>query len=391
MNMLRQAWLIARRDFRLIVWRREGIAWIFVMPLVFFFFIGMATGGFATSGNSGAPVPLALHAPANSGFLIDELAARLGQQNFRVDRVDDEAGAYARRLRVIPPPAAAGAPAESLTDWALAGNTIALRYESTVEGPDGAFDQLRVARAVFTVFADALVIDASGGEMDRGAFAALAAEPRAISLDVRPAGRREDPPTGFAQTVPGTMIMLVMIIALTAGTIHLVLERNQGLLRRLASTPVTKPAVVLGKLTARVLVALLQIAFAMIAGALLFRVDWGPSLPMVLLVLGGWALFNAALAILLGNFVHTEGQASGIGVMASMVLAALGGAWWPIEIAPQWMQQLALFLPTGWAMDAMHKLVNFAYGPAAALPHLLALLAATLVLAWAGARTFRFR
>lgn len=186
------------------------------------------------------------------------------------------------------------------------------------------------------------------------------------------------------------MVMLVMIIALTAGTIHLVLERNQGLLRRLASTPVTLPAVVVGKLTARVLVALLQIAFAMIAGALLFRVDWGPSLPMVLLILGGWALFNAALAILLGNFVRSEGQASGIGVMASMVLAALGGAWWPIEIAPRWMQTLALFLPTGWAMDAMHKLVNFAYGPASALPHLFALLAATVVLAWAGARTFRY-
>ena len=72
MNSLRQAMLIARRDFRLIVWRREGIAWIFVMPLVFFYFMGMATGGLA-SGSGGAPDPLALQSPEDAGFLVDQL------------------------------------------------------------------------------------------------------------------------------------------------------------------------------------------------------------------------------------------------------------------------------------------------------------------------------
>ena len=39
---------------------------------------------------------------------------------------------------------------------------------------------------------------------------------------------------------------------------------------------------------------------------------------------------------------RTEGQAVGIGVLATNVLAALGGCWWPIEITPAWMQTLAL-------------------------------------------------
>jgi hypothetical protein len=389
MNALRQAALIARRDFRLIVWRREGIAWIFVMPLVFFYFIGAATGGLAGSGE-GEPDQLTLSAPANAGFLIDELVLRLTQQNFSVVRSDGVGGAAARRLRVLPSPDAASAPTGSLTDWALAGNPIRLDYASDVEGLDSSFDRLRIARAAFTVLADAVVIDAAGGELDRAAFAALAAEPRSITLDVRPAGRRETPPSGFSQTVPGTMVMFVMLLALTAGAIHLVIERRQGLLRRLASAPVSLSSIVLGKLAGRALVAFLQIGFAMAVGTWLFGVDWGPSLPMVFVVLGAWALFNAALALLFGNLVRTEGQASGIGVMITMALAALGGAWWPIEIAPGWMQTLALFIPTGWAMEAMHNLVNFAYGPASVLPELLMLLAATVVLAWAGARSFRY-
>ena len=54
------------------------------------------------------------------------------------------------------------------------------------------------------------------------------------------------------------------------------------------------------------------------------------------------------------------------------------------------MQQLALLLPTGWAMDALHKLVSFAYAPPVVLPHLLAMLGGALVLGWVGARTFRY-
>lgn len=398
MNALRQAALIARRDFRLIVWRREGIAWIFIMPLIFFYFIGVTTGGLA-GGDAGEPDPLALSAPDNAGFLVDELELRLEQQNFAVNVAgpadadgtgDADAAETGRRLSVLPSPDAASTPTGTLTDWALAGNPIRLDYASDIEGIDSSYDRLRIARAAFTVLADAVTIDATGGELNRESFAALAAEPRSITLDVRPAGRRETPPSGFSQTVPGTMVMFVMLLALTAGAIHLVIERRQGLLRRLASAPIGLGPIILGKLAGRALVAFLQIGFAMAVGTWLFDVDWGPALPMVFVVLGVWALFNAALAILFGNLVRTEGQASGIGVMITMALAALGGAWWPIEITPEWMQTLALIIPTGWAMDAMHNLVNFAYGPASVLPQLLVLLAATAVLAWAGARTFRY-
>ena len=66
----------------------------------------------------------------------------------------------------------------------------------------------------------------------------------------------------------------------------------------------------------------------------------------------------AALGMLLGNFGRTEGQVIGLGVMASNVFAGLGGCWWPIEITPLWTQRLALAFPTGWTMDALHKLMN---------------------------------
>jgi len=393
MSGLKQAWLIARRDAINIVWRREGIVWIFVMPIVFFYFIGTVNGGFGNSGgDANAPDPLTLIAPPDAGVLIDELVARLEQQNFGVDRqvAPDAAPVEGRRLVVGIPDDELPPTDTSLTNWALSGHSIALDYATGIEGPDAAFDRIRVARAVYTVLADAVVLTSNGETLSPGAFAALAAEPRAITIDVRSAGRRETPPEGFAQTIPGTMVMFTMLIALTAGAIHLVLERNQGLLRRLASAPIPRRTIVAGKIGGRVGVAAIQLAFAMLAGAILFDVDWGPSLPMVVVVLLSWAIFNATLAVVFGSLVRSEAQATGFGIMATMAMAALGGAWWPIEIAPEWMQQLAQFVPTGWTMTALHRLVNFAYGPASALPQIIAILAASAALAWIAERKFRY-
>jgi ABC-2 type transport system permease protein len=191
--------------------------------------------------------------------------------------------------------------------------------------------------------------------------------------------------------VPGTMVMFTMLVLLTSGAIMLIVEREHGLLRRLASTPISPGSIVLGKWTARMAMGLVQIGFAMVVGRVLFRMDWGNSLPMVILVLVSLAAFNASLALLLANIARTQAQMAGMGVVATMVLAALGGCWWPIEITPRWMQSLALALPTGWTMDAMHRLVSFGYGAGSAVPHVAALSVAALAAGWIGTRIFRYQ
>jgi ABC-type multidrug transport system permease subunit len=148
---------------------------------------------------------------------------------------------------------------------------------------------------------------------------------------------------------------------------------------------------VLGKWGGRLALGFVQIAFAMIAGTVLFGMKWGPSLPMILFLLLGWGGLCAWLALLLGSLVQTEGQAIAVGVLASNALAALGGCWWPIEITPGWMQTISKLLPTGWAMDAMHKLISFQSGATSGLPHVAILLAAALAVGWLAARRFRFQ
>ena len=63
----------------------------------------------------------------------------------------------------------------------------------------------------------------------------------------------------------------------------------------------------------------------------------------------------------------------------------------PIEVTPLWAQKFAMFLPTGWAMDALHKLVNFGSHPASVIPHLCVMSAAALAVGYALSLSFRFQ
>ena len=386
--MWRDAWLIARHDLGWMLRARETLLWTFAMPVLFFYFLGTVTGGFGTT-DPDRPDPIALRGTDRGGFLVDELTRRLEAQNFAVAMPASEAEAegYTRRL-TLPEPAAGH---DDLTASVLDGNRAVLTFDRRGDDLNRQYDQLRVGRAVYTVLADLAAASVLDGGASPETFAALEAAPRTVTLAVTSAGRREDPPTGYAQAIPGTMVMFTMLVLMTSGGITLVIERKQGLLRRLASTPIRPASVVAGKWTARMALGVVQIGFAMLIGRVLFGMDWGAAVGMVGLVLLAWAGLNASLALLLGNLARSEGQMAGIGVLSAMALAALGGCWWPIEITPAWMQSLAGFLPTGWTMDALHKLVNFGYGPATALPHAAALAAGALACAAAAARTFRYR
>jgi ABC-type multidrug transport system permease subunit len=400
----RGAWFVARADLAAMLRQRETLLWVFVMPVVFFYFIGTITGGAVAPGMpADRPDPLRLDAPADAGVLLDEIARRLEGQHFRVERavlagaapeapgsaVEGAArsGTPPRRRLVVEPPAS-GRP---FTEAILAGERQALRFETPAEGPAAAFERLRVQRALYGVVADLAVLVDEGRPVDAAGFRALAAAPRPVALEVSAAGRRARVPRGYEQTIPGTTVMFTMLVLLTGGAIQLVIERRRGLLRRLASTPLSRGAVVAGKWAGKLALGLVQLAFAMLAGTVLFDMRWGPALPMVALLLAAWAAFNASLGLLLGGLARSEGQMVGIGVLSSMLLGALGGCWWPIEIAPRWMQSLALALPTGWTMDAMHRLVSFGDPAPAALPHLAALAVGTIVVGLAAARTFRYQ
>ena len=371
---MRRALFLARVDLVKALRTRDVWVWTFAMPILFFFFFSKMGGG------SGEVVErLRLESAGPGGVVAEELERRLEEERYTLEREASER--EPRRVLEVP---------AELTGRALAGAATTLRLRRSTDGLSGSFDDVRVGRALYATLLDLAVLRARGEPLEAASFAALRAEPRPLALDVVPAGERRTPPSGKQQSIPGTMVMFTLILLLTGGTIPIVLERRQGLLRRLASTPISRGEVVAGRWLSNVGLGLIQIAWAIAVGTFLFGVDWGPHPFAIALVLVPWAGLCSGLALVLASLARTEGQVVGTGVLASNLLAALGGCWWPIEVAPGWMQDLAALLPTGWTMKGLHALVNFGHPPVSVWPQVLALSLATLAVTWLGARLFRY-
>jgi ABC-type multidrug transport system permease subunit len=377
-HLFRDAWFLARTDTWRLLRGRETLMWTFFMPVVFFYFIGMVNN----NGSSGEKDVLAVSVAPDAGFLADELVQRLGSHDFEIVRPEsrDKFLLFRRRLEI---------PA-GFTEAVLAGKPMKVGFSRTGDDSGADYDRVRISRATYSALADLIAIRQGGAQPTPEQFRQLAAEPRTLQLDVKIAGHRIVPPSGYEQSVPGTMVMFTLTVLFTAGAVSLTLERNYGILRRLAYSPMSRGAVVLGKWGARMAIGAIQIAAAMITGSVLFGVHWGPNLPMVVVVMLAYGGLVASLAMLLGNFGRTLTQVIGLGVISSNLLAGLGGCWWPVEITPLWTQRLALFLPTGWTMDALHKLMNFGASPATVIPHVCVSVALALAAGWVLARTFRF-
>ncbi|MBI4909404.1 MAG: ABC transporter permease [Acidobacteria bacterium] len=380
MRMLHDAWYLARTDCSQAIRRRETWFWVFLLPLVFFYFIGTITMQFAGTPQVGDPIEVV--APPDAGFLADDLIKRLEKAGFRVSRVES-ANAPVRQRRLILP--------AGFTASVQAVKPVKIELQHRDSSAGGDYEKLRLSRILYGMLADWIVVLQGGGQPDAATLDAVREAERLLKLEVKAAGKRKVIPTGFEQAVPGNMVFFLLMNLLTVSAVMLVVGREQGILRRLASAPMSRQSIVLGKWGGRMMIAAVQIAYSMGAGTLLFGVHWGENYWMVLLVLLSFASFSTALGFLIGTYVKTRGQAGAIGSLSANLMAALGGCWWPIEIMPQSMQTLSLYMPSGLAMSALHQLVNFGNGAMSALPQLLVLFTGALVAGALAARSFRFQ
>jgi ABC-2 type transport system permease protein len=167
-------------------------------------------------------------------------------------------------------------------------------------------------------------------------------------------------------------------------------ERQKGTLRRLLTTPTRRGTYLLGTIFGQVVIALVQMLLLVGFGIVVMKLNWGAQ-PLALgLMLLTSSLAAAALGTTLGTFVKTDGQASGLSMMTGMVMALLGGCWYPLEMFPQAIQKAVSILPTTWAMRGLLDIVLRGQGLAAVLPEAAVLLGFAALFFGIGIWRFRY-
>ena len=141
-NILFIAWEDVRNQMR----QGSTLLWVFVMPPIFFFFIGTVTGGFS-AGMSGAQATPLLVIAESPGFLKEQIEWRLSANDFdprwigsREELGDDESPT--RTLSFD----------RNMTEQILSGESVKARYETSAKCVDPRVrGNSHTARAVYNL------------------------------------------------------------------------------------------------------------------------------------------------------------------------------------------------------------------------------------------------
>ena len=217
----------------------------------------------------------------------------------------------------------------------------------------------------------------------------LTEQPAAVRFRVADAADASDGglDNGFNQSAPGMGSLYVMFTVL-GGMAVLLRERRQWTLQRLMALPLSRAQILGGKIGVYFALGMIQyfIVFAVGAAA---GMNFGSNPLALLSVMAAFVLCVTALTFALAPWIKSEGQARGLVLLLSLSLAPLGGAWWPLEIVPEFMQTLGHLSPVAWAMDAFQDLIWYNGGFGDVLPEIGVLLAAAAVLFVFGIRSFK--
>ncbi|MBK6941866.1 MAG: ABC transporter permease [Planctomycetes bacterium] len=172
------------------------------------------------------------------------------------------------------------------------------------------------------------------------------------TTDVRPSGR---PQISYwmAQTVCGNAIMMLMFGLVACGQ-TLLREREDGTLSRLLTSRLPRSSILWGKALMAALMGAAQLFVVFAFGSLVFQVNFLAD-PSTLFVVSAATIFAiTGFGIVVAAWAKTQKQAEGLSTVIILVMSALGGAWFPIQMVdlPLAAQVVTRCTLTHWAMSS---------------------------------------
>jgi ABC-2 type transport system permease protein len=352
------ALLIALNGIRLTLQTRESVFWIFVGPLIFATFFGIVF-----KEQPPRPVTLEVVNQDTSGTIADELTATLEHDGIVITRAN--AVTPGRLAVVVPAGTSASIAAGKGVELPLYAGAEETRAEGNV--------RFKIVKALMASVLGIKATDAPGP---------LAIVKTDAGITARPVT------AGFQRSVPSYMVMFVFLNLLVSGA-GIADERRLGLLRRLAIAPVSRGEILLGKLLGRFAIGWMQIAWMLLAGRVLFHVQWAEHPWVFFGFLSLFALACASLGILFGTLFDDPDKCRALAVWTAILLAPLGGLWWPIEVVGPALRRVAHIVPTGWAMEPVNAMLAFGAGAREVAPFAAAFAALFVVTFALASRRFK--
>lgn len=169
------------------------------------------------------------------------------------------------------------------------------------------------------------------------------------------AGRNVKSPA--ATRLVGGFAMQFLLFALSASAAALFYERDRGIFHRILAGPVFRSQILWSKFLYGSALGLLQLTVLFFGGRLLFGIDVEHHLPLLLVTCVFAAAACTSFGMLLASVAPSMEAANGLSTFVILLMCSVGGAWFPVSLMPEFIQQLSRLTIVYWAMEGFDQVL----------------------------------
>lgn len=160
--------------------------------------------------------------------------------------------------------------------------------------------------------------------------------------------------SAVAYFLPGLIAASVMVNGVfLLGTSTAELKEN-GMLKRIASTPLSRFDWILGNVVTQLVLGFGVALVMLLVGLLAFGEPLLLNASGVLLIVLGCFLFSG-VGLLVARVAKSSDRATEVGAAISFVLILLSGTLWPVSTTPSYLQSLSSILPLTFVENGMRE------------------------------------
>lgn len=157
--------------------------------------------------------------------------------------------------------------------------------------------------------------------------------------------------------VPGIVATLLTMVTVMLTCMAIVREREIGTLEQLMVTPITTPALLLGKIIPFALIGFLEMSLALAFGMIWFRIPFVGSWPLLYALSFVYLFATLGVGIFISTVTRTQQQAMFFSWFFSIFALLTSGFFTPIANMPRLIQYLTYINPLRYFMKIVRGII----------------------------------
>lgn len=165
-------------------------------------------------------------------------------------------------------------------------------------------------------------------------------------------------PTSVQHSVPSWLIFSMFFILIPISNTF-INEKNFGTISRIKSIDISFISIIFGKIIPYYIINQIQVILMIMVGIYLVPLLGGDSLQingnygLIFIISSSISIAAISFAMLIANISSTSEEATTIGGVSNIILAALGGIMVPKYVMPEFMQEITTYSPMNWGLESL--------------------------------------